>query len=138
MDLYSINCIHVGNRNALYSIPPEYGHEFELLANRFFPTKPANCPAFLRHKVTMISPNILEQNAIPYNKITQEKGEFIITFPFGYHGGYNNGFNIAEAINFASPRWVEYGIKASLCHCRKDSVKICMDTFIKLYFNSVS
>ncbi|XP_001944412.2 probable lysine-specific demethylase 4B [Acyrthosiphon pisum] len=131
MDLYSINYLHEGYPKIWYSIPPENGHAFERLANRFFPTEAEKCPAFLRHKATMISPNILKQNAIPYNKITQEKGEFVITFPFGYHSGFNVGFNIAEAINFASPRWVEYGKKASLCHCRKDSVKICMDTFIK-------
>ncbi|XP_008183316.1 lysine-specific demethylase 4C [Acyrthosiphon pisum] len=66
-----------------------------------------------------------------FNKITQERGEFMITFPFGYHAGFNHGFNMAESTNFASPRWVEYGKRASQCHCRQDSVKISMDTFVK-------
>lgn len=64
-------------------------------------------------------------------QITQEQGEFMITFPFGYHAGFNHGFNMAESTNFASPRWVEYGKIASQCHCSQDSVKICMDTFVK-------
>lgn len=55
----------------------------------------------------------------------------MITFPFGYHAGFNHGFNIAESTNFASPRWVDFGKNASQCHCRKDSVKINMDTFVK-------
>ncbi|XP_016659770.1 lysine-specific demethylase 4C-like [Acyrthosiphon pisum] len=131
MDLYSINYIHEGCPKTWYSIPPEYGRNFERLANRFFSTEASNCPAFLRHKTTIISPNILKQNDIPYNKITQEKGEFMITFPFGYHSGFNHGFNMAESVNFASPRWVDYGKKALLCHCRKNSVKISMDTFVK-------
>jgi len=55
----------------------------------------------------------------------------MITFPFGYHAGFNHGFNIAESTNFASTRWVEYGKRALQCHCRQDSVKINMDTFVK-------
>jgi len=55
----------------------------------------------------------------------------MITFPFGYHAGFNHGFNIAEATNFATPRWVEYGKNASQCRCSRDSIKICMDTFVK-------
>jgi len=55
----------------------------------------------------------------------------MITFPYGYHAGFNHGFNMAESTNFASPRWVEYGKRASQCHCRQDSVKISMDTFVK-------
>lgn len=42
-------------------------------------------------------------------QITQEAGEFMITFPYGYHSGYNHGFNCAESTNFATPRWIEYG-----------------------------
>jgi len=64
-------------------------------------------------------------------QITQESGEFMITFPFGYHAGFNHGFNMAESTNFASPRWVEYGKRASQCRCRPDTVKINMDVFVK-------
>jgi len=42
-------------------------------------------------------------------QITQEAGEFMITFPFGYHSGYNHGYNCAESTNFATKRWIEYG-----------------------------
>ena len=79
----------------------------------------AECPAFLRHKMTLISPQVLRQHNIPFNKITQEPGEIMITFPFGYHAGFNHGFNCAESTNFASERWIEYGKRAVHCHCRK-------------------
>lgn len=79
----------------------------------------AECPAFLRHKMTLISPQVLRQHNIPFNKITQEPGEIMITFPFGYHAGFNHGFNCAESTNFASERWIEYGKRAIHCHCRK-------------------
>lgn len=66
-------------------------------------------------------------------QITQEAGEIMITFPYGYHAGFNHGFNCAESTNFATPRWVEYGKRATQCTCSKDMVKISMDTFVKRF-----
>lgn len=79
------------------------------LSAGYFPNNFKACPGFLRHKTTLLSPQVLKDNQIPYNKITQEPGEFMITFPYAYHAGYNHGFNCAESTNFALPRWVEYG-----------------------------
>lgn len=118
MDLYSINYLHFGRPKTWYAVPPAYGRKLEKLANRIFAENHANCSAHLRHKMTLISPQVLRQNQIPFNKITQEPGEFMITFPFGYHAGFNHGFNCAESTNFAAPRWVEYGKRASQCFCR--------------------
>ena len=42
-------------------------------------------------------------------QMVQRQGEFMITFPHGYHSGFNMGFNIAESTNFALHRWVELG-----------------------------
>lgn len=99
----------------------------------YFPSSFKRCPAFLRHKTSLISPQILKNNFIPFNKITQEEGEFMITFPFSYHAGYNHGFNCAESTNFATPRWVEYGKRATRCTCHDESVQIEMGIFIKKY-----
>ncbi|XP_049825245.1 lysine-specific demethylase 4A isoform X2 [Aethina tumida] len=133
MDLYSINYLHFGAPKTWYSIPPEHGRRLERLANGFFPSSYKTCQAFLRHKMTLISPQILKQYSIPYNKITQEAGEIMITFPYGYHAGFNHGFNCAESTNFACERWIEYGKRASHCTCSKDMVKISMDTFVKRF-----
>lgn len=118
MDLYSINYLHHGMPKTWYAIPPEYGTRMEQLAKRFFSENYEFCKAHLRHKMTLISPCRLRQHNIPFNKITQEPGEIMITFPFGYHAGFNHGFNMAESTNFAAPRWVEYGKRASQCQCR--------------------
>lgn len=133
MDLYSINYLHFGDPKTWYCIPPEHGKRFERIAAGFFPTSAKTCQAFLRHKMTLISPQILKQYSVPVNKITQECGEIMITFPYGYHAGFNHGFNCAESTNFAAPRWVEYGKRATQCTCSNDMVKISMDTFVKRF-----
>uniref|UniRef100_A0A8P0P4C1 [histone H3]-trimethyl-L-lysine(9) demethylase n=1 Tax=Canis lupus familiaris TaxID=9615 RepID=A0A8P0P4C1_CANLF len=98
----------------------------------FFPGSSQGCDAFLRHKMTLISPIILKKYGIPFSRITQEAGEFMITFPYGYHAGFNHGFNCAESTNFATLRWIDYGKVATQCTCRKDMVKISMDVFVRI------
>ncbi|XP_065411374.1 lysine-specific demethylase 4A isoform X5 [Chrysemys picta bellii] len=114
MDLYSINYLHFGEPKSWYSIPPEHGKRLERLAKGFFPGSAQSCEAFLRHKMTLISPLILKKYGIPFDKVTQEAGEFMITFPYGYHAGFNHGFNCAESTNFATLRWIEYGKQSVL------------------------
>uniref|UniRef100_A0A671RPR8 [histone H3]-trimethyl-L-lysine(9) demethylase n=1 Tax=Sinocyclocheilus anshuiensis TaxID=1608454 RepID=A0A671RPR8_9TELE len=133
MDLYSINYLHFGEPKSWYCVPPEHGKRLERLAKGFFPGSSQNCDAFLRHKMTLISPSILKKYGIPFEKITQEAGEFMITFPYGYHAGFNHGFNCAESTNFATRRWIDYGKQAILCSCRKDMVKISMDVFVRKF-----
>ena len=113
MDLYSINYLHFGQPKSWYVIPPEHGKRLERLAEGFFPSVARECSAFLRHKMTVISPNVLSKYSIPFHKVTQMAGEFIITFPYGYHAGYNHGYNCAESTNFAMPRWIDFGKKAT-------------------------
>ncbi|XP_069568540.1 lysine-specific demethylase 4A isoform X2 [Brachyistius frenatus] len=133
MDLYSINYLHFGEPKSWYCVPPEHGKRLERLATGFFPGSAQNCEAFLRHKMTLISPSILKKYGIPFEKITQEAGQFMVTFPYAYHAGFNHGFNCAESTNFATERWIEYGKQAVLCSCRKDMVKISMDVFVKKF-----
>ncbi|XP_078461680.1 lysine-specific demethylase 4C-like isoform X1 [Lampetra fluviatilis] len=133
MDLYSINYLHFGEPKSWYAIPPEHGKRLERLAKGFFPGSSQGCDAFLRHKMTLISPSILRQYGIPFDRVTQEAGEFMITFPYGYHAGFNHGFNCAESTNFATLRWIDYGKQSTLCTCMKDMVKISMDIFVRKF-----
>ncbi|XP_001948997.1 probable lysine-specific demethylase 4B [Acyrthosiphon pisum] len=131
MDLYSLNYVHVGYPKTWYAIPPEYGEIFEKLLDQIYPAETSRCQAYVRHKTIVLSPDFLKKHSIPFNTITQEPGEFMVTFPFGYHAGFNQGYNIAEAINFATPRWVEYGKKTTYCQCFGDPIKFNMDIFIR-------
>lgn len=137
MDLYSINYVHFGAPKSWYTIPPCYGRKFEKLCAVLFEKSHKICPAFLRHKMTALHPKWLDDYDIPYDKITQEAGEIMITFPYGYHAGFNHGFNCAESTNFTTERWIEYGKHAVLCHCCPDSVQFPMDTFVKRFQPSI-
>ncbi|XP_012413613.1 lysine-specific demethylase 4D-like [Trichechus manatus latirostris] len=120
---------HLANSDK-YHTP--HGRRLERLARALFPGSARACEAFLRHKVALISPTVLRENGIPFSRITQEAGEFMVTFPFGYHAGFNHGFNCAEAINFATPRWVDYGKVASQCSCGEARVTFSMDAFVRI------
>lgn len=55
----------------------------------------------------MIHPALLKKSGIKLRKIVQKPGEFIVLRATAYHSGFNSGFNIAEAVNFALFDWIE-------------------------------
>lgn len=125
-ELYSINYLHYGSPKSWYVIPPSCGRKFEDLVRKYFPEEMFECKGFLRHKTLVISPSVLLANNVLYANVTQEEGDFILTLPYAYHSGFNHGFNIAEATNFATDRWINFGLFSSLseCLCKKDAVRM--------------
>ncbi|KAI8986042.1 JmjC domain, hydroxylase-domain-containing protein [Pilobolus umbonatus] len=136
MDLYSINYIHFGAPKQWYVIPPPSSKRFETFMQTTFFTQSKQCREFLRHKTSIVSPKILRNNTIPVQQCIQKQGEFIITFPYGYHSGYNLDFNCAESVNFALNSWIEIGKKAKVCRCIDDSVIINVDDLENMLNNN--
>ncbi|KAG6820302.1 hypothetical protein H0H93_002566 [Arthromyces matolae] len=120
MDLFSINYIHFGAPKFWYAIPQGRAGALEQ----------AMKGDFLRHKSFVASPTTLAQSSCRPNFLVQHEGEFVITFPRGYHAGFNLGFNCAESVNFALDSWIELGRRAKACECVGDSVTIDVDQLL--------
>uniref|UniRef100_A0A4W6G768 [histone H3]-trimethyl-L-lysine(9) demethylase n=1 Tax=Lates calcarifer TaxID=8187 RepID=A0A4W6G768_LATCA len=138
MDLYSINYLHFGEPKSWLVWDRDLGTRgkcrLTLIVFFFF----SILCLFLKTKRTVeyfVVRLILLSFSLPHMccQITQEAGEFMITFPYGYHAGFNHGFNCAESTNFATVRWIDYGKVATQCTCSKDMVKISMEPFVKRF-----
>ncbi|KEP47211.1 putative jumonji family transcription factor [Rhizoctonia solani 123E] len=133
MDLYSINYIHWGAPKYWYAIPSQRADAFEATMRKHFPTEAAECPQFMRHKSFLASPAMLAEADCRPNTLVHHQGEFVITYPRGYHAGFNTGFNCAESVNFALESWIELGRRAQFCKCVGDSVRLDVDSIISDY-----
>lgn len=137
MDLFSINYVHFGAPKFWYAAPQGRASALEqtmrgnacyisyvplglMLSIGYFPKDTSRCPQFLRHKSFLASPTLLAQSSCRPNHLVQHAGEFVITFPRGYHAGFNLGFNCAESVNFALDSWIELGKRAKACECISD------------------
>jgi hypothetical protein len=135
MDLFSINYIHFGAPKFWYAIPQGQAEQLErtlagmclvlhqgwvLIVLGYFAEEARQCDQFLRHKSFTVSPSRLANDGLRVNMLVQKQNEFVITYPRGYHSGFNMGFNCAESINFALESWVELGRRAKVCQCISD------------------
>ena len=59
-------------------------------------------PDLMHHITTFFSPRLLNQEGVKVCKLLQNEGEFIVTFPRSFHGGYSLGPNVGEAVNFGA------------------------------------
>lgn len=123
-DLYSINYLHFGAPKQWYSIPQSEHQRFYALMKDIFSEDYKQCHEFLRHKTFLASPQFLAKHGITCNRIVHNQGEFMITYPYGYHAGFNFGYNLAESVNFALDDWFPFAEKTHKCECISDSVAI--------------
>ncbi|KAJ6589191.1 JmjC domain, hydroxylase-domain-containing protein [Mycena capillaripes] len=131
MDLFSINYIHFGAPKFWYAVPQARAGALEDTMRGYFPKDTSQCPQFLRHKSFLASPTLLAQSAVRPNHLVQHAGEFVITYPRGYHAGFNLGLNCAESVNFALDSWLDEGRKAAVCKCVDFSVRIDVDQLLE-------
>lgn len=105
---YSINYLHWGEPKTWYGVPGSKAEAFENTMKRAAPELFQSQPDLLHQLVTIMNPNTLMNADVPVYRTDQHAGEFIITFPRAYHAGFNQGYNFAEAVNFAPADWVTH------------------------------
>ncbi|KAI0080843.1 hypothetical protein K474DRAFT_1657340 [Panus rudis PR-1116 ss-1] len=107
---YSINYMHWGETKTWYSIPGDDAAKFEAAIRKEAPDLFEAQPDLLFQLVTLMNPKSLKEAGVDVYACNQRAGEFVITFPKAYHAGFNHGFNFNEAVNFALPDWLPYGL----------------------------
>lgn len=62
----------------------------------------------------------------------------MVVWPGAYHSGINSGWNLAEAMNFATEDWIEEGRKYQPCNCdcsRTEPIVLDLDLIQKTVEN---
>lgn len=111
--LYSINYIHTGAPKRWYGVSGHNAEVFEAALKAELPHLFAAEPHILFQLTTTLHPEILRRHGVQLCTTLQKEGEFVITFPRAYHSGFNCGFNVAESVNFATWRWLDWGLTAA-------------------------
>ncbi|GMF19455.1 unnamed protein product [Phytophthora lilii] len=111
-NMYSTSYLHCGAPKTWYGIPCASADHFERTMKELTPELFGSQPDLHMQLVTMFSPKTLREHGVPVYRATHRPNEFIVTFPSAYHAGFNNGFNCAEAVNFATVDWLPWGAKS--------------------------
>jgi len=113
--LYSINYHHWGAPKQWYGVPgnKKDADGLEKVFKGYLSMKMRENPDLLHHITTMFSPRLLLAGGVPVYKTVQNPGEFIVTFPRAFHGGFSYGPNCGEAVNFATHEWIRHGTDAN-------------------------
>ncbi|KAL1527961.1 hypothetical protein AB1Y20_009332 [Prymnesium parvum] len=116
-ELQGASFLHFGAPKQWYVVPPTHAPHVRRLCKELQPELAAACDEFLRHKTTLIAPELLQRAKIPYSSVLQTEGTFVVVLSSAYHFGFNHAWNCAEAVNFALTNWLPVGRKARPCTC---------------------
>ena len=109
---YSASYLHEGAPKVWYGVSGYDGHQFEEVMRSLMPSLFEVQPLLLFHLVTQLNPHVLMDHGVPVVRAIHTPGSYMVTFPKAYHAGFNSGFNLAEACNFALPNWIPWGRSA--------------------------
>ena len=112
---YSINYNHKGAPKQWYGVPgtKEAADGLEKVFKSYLSLKMREVPDLMHHITTMFSPRLLQKANVPVYKLLQYEGEYVLTFPRAFHGGFSLGPNVGEAVNFATHDWIAFGADAN-------------------------
>ncbi|KAJ4772356.1 Lysine-specific demethylase [Rhynchospora pubera] len=116
-ELYGLDYLHMGAGRSWYGVPRDARQAFEeaVRVHQYAEElNPLVTFAILGEKTTIMSPEILVESGIPCCRLVQNPGEFVVTFPGAYHSGFCHGFNCGEAVNVATPDWLNAAKEAAV------------------------
>jgi len=104
--LHSINYLYTGQPKVWVIIAPGHAQRLEekLRATNGSYYKTI-CEQFVLHSATYVLRSTLDAWGISFQIIRQLPNEAVVTFPRSYHQGFNAGYNLAEAVNYADCNW---------------------------------
>lgn len=113
--MYSINYHHRGAPKQWYGVPgtKQDADGVERVFKSYLSMKMRDVPDLLHHITTSFSPRLLNKDGVRVCKLLQNSGEFIVTFPRAFHGGFSLGPNCGEAVNFALQDWIPHAVDAN-------------------------
>jgi jumonji domain-containing protein 2 len=138
-DLYSMNYLHYGMAQHWYVIAPQHTARLRQVITDKTVLETPHCQALYRHKSLIIPPRTLNgKYSIPFHRIVQRENELVVTYPTAFRQGFNSGYNVVEACNFALPNWLDYGRLAVPCNCELNAsviidVKCFTEELIEAY-----
>lgn len=68
--------------------------------------------------------------SLKISKAVHNAGEMILVFGGAYHEGFNCGFNIAEAVNYATIDWLSQLLTTKSCTCSQKTVKAEIESIL--------
>lgn len=115
---YLHRCSHSGKK-IWYVVPPSSARQFEEFVGpaKFHPilqADTASAQSLLETKTVLYPPADLVRNGVRVFRIEHTPGSFVVTAPRAYHCGFNTGFTVAEAANFALPDWFTVAKRAEV------------------------
>ena len=113
-DLCSLSYLHYGSPKIWYVTPPSNKISFErfvglhVLNPQFLNEYNNGVRQFLSEKSCLFHPLLPKsfQYDLSVYKVVHIPGTFVVLPPCAYHGGFNTGFNVAEAVNYADMSWL--------------------------------
>ena len=101
----SINFHHWGAPKRWIIICPADSEKLENLITGMLGLRHTGCDQFIRHASIFVPSWVLERAGIRFTEVEQRPGEMVVTFPWAYHEGWNQGLNVAEAIGYGDVDW---------------------------------
>ena len=105
-NLFSLNHLHRGAAKRWIVVAPDDRDRFEAHMRAYHGALwegrcgDPSCSQFVRHLSLWTPVQTLERWGIRHTRIKQRPGQLVVTAPGAYHGGWNAGGNVAEAVNY--------------------------------------